>query len=127
MILRLSWTGIRNYQARNFLKMMNKGETFLFYHSGGTTPAVTGVGIIMRESYPDPTQFNKKDSHFDPKATKEKPIWVTVDVSFKKKLDRPITLAEIKRNPALRNMPLVQSGSRLSIQPVLEKHIHFFT
>ena len=120
------WTGIRNYQARNFIQSMKKGEMFLFYHSG-KEPSVVGIGKILADATPDPTQFASKDSHFDPKATKAKPIWYAVDVGFEKKFKTPVTLAQIKTNSSLKNMPVAQRGSRLSVQPVLEKHFHFFT
>lgn len=119
-----AWTGVRNYQARNFIRDMKKGEYALFYHSGDNPPAVVGVGQIVKEAYPDPTQFDKKDSHFDPKATPEKPIWYAVDVAFKKKLQIPFTLPKIKSDSSLKNMPVAQRGSRLSVQGVLEKHFH---
>jgi predicted RNA-binding protein with PUA-like domain len=120
-----SWTGVRNYQARNFIKEMKKGETFLFYHSG-KTPGVVGLGQIIKPAYADPTQFDRKDSHYDPKSTKEKPIWYTVDVKFVKKFKNPVLLSEIKNNPILKNMPVTMRGSRLSVQPALKKHINFF-
>jgi len=119
-----AWTGIRNYQARNFIRDMKKGEYFLFYHSGDNPPSVVGIGQIASDAYPDPTQFDKKDSHFDIKATKEKPIWYAVDVTFKKKLQTPFTLSQIKNHFSLKNMPVAQRGSRLSVQQVLEKHFH---
>ncbi len=121
-----SWTGVRNYQARNFIRSMKKGDLFLFYHSGDNPPAVTGIGKVLADAYPDPTQFDTKDSHFDPKATKEKPLWSTVDVGFKQKLKEPFGLPLIKADSSLKNMMVAQRGSRLSVQPVLEKHFHFF-
>jgi len=123
-----SWTGVRNYQARNFIKSMKKEDLFLFYHSGSNpAPAVVGIGKVLHDASPDPTQFVKLDSHFDPKATKQKPIWYAISVGFVKKFKKLITLTEIKHHSSLKNMPVVQRGSRLSVQPVLEKHIHFFT
>jgi predicted RNA-binding protein with PUA-like domain len=121
------WSGVRNYQARNFIKAMKKGDLFLFYHSGSNpAPAVVGIGKVSRDPFPDPTQFEKKDSHFDPKATKEKPIWYCTEVSFVKKLKIPVTLNIIKKNPILKTMPVVQKGSRLSVLPALQKHFEYF-
>lgn len=120
-----SWTGVRNYQARNFIREMKKEETFLFYHSG-SEPSVVGIGKIISNAYPDPTQFDPKAYYYDPKATKTKSIWYTVDVKFVRKLKKPILLSEIKNNPVFKNMPVTQRGSRLSVQPVLEKHINYF-
>ncbi len=122
-----SWTGVRNYQARNFIRAMKKGDLFLFYHSGSNpAPAVVGIGKVMADASPDPTQFNTKDSHYDPKATKDKPIWFSVDVAFVKKLKEPVTLNIIKKNAILKTMPVVQKGSRLSVLPALQKHFEYF-
>lgn len=118
------WTGVRNYQARNFIKQMSKGDLFLFYHSGDNPPAVVGAGQISKDPYPDPTQFDPKDSHFEPRATKTNPIWFAVDVSFKKKCKVPYTLPKIKADSTLKNMLVAKQGSRLSVQIVLEKHFH---
>lgn len=122
-----SWTGIRNYQARNFISSMKKGDSFLFYHSGANPPAVVGEGSVASDPYPDPTQFLKKDIHFDPKATKSKPIWMTIDVGFKKKFKKSFGLPQIKMDSNLKNMAVAQKGSRLSVLPVLEKHFHRFS
>jgi predicted RNA-binding protein with PUA-like domain len=117
------WSGIRNYQARNFMRdEMKVGDLALFYHSSVDPKAVVGIVQVVSKSYPDPTQFDSKDDHYDPKATTEKPIWSLVDVAFVKKFDRPITLAEIKNRPDLKGMALTQQGSRLSVMPVSESH-----
>ena len=121
-----SWTGVRNYQARNFIRSMNKGDKILFYHSGSSLPAVTGIGTVVTQAYPDPTQFDAKDSHFDAKSKLENPLWSTIDLKFTKKFKKPVTLLQIKANSTLKNMPVTAVGSRLSVQPVLEKHFHFF-
>ena len=121
------WTGIRNYQARNFIRSMKKGDLFLFYHSGDNPPAVVGVGKVLASACADPTQFALKDSHFDPKATKENHIWSAIEVGFVKKFKKPVGLPNIKTHSSLKNMVVAQRGSRLSVQPVLEKHFHFFT
>ena len=121
------WTGVRNYQARNFIKSMKKGDLFLFYHSGSNpAPAVAGIGKVTKDAFPDPTQFDKKSEHYDPKATKQKPIWFCVEVSFVEKLKNPITLTIIKKDSILKTLPVAQKGSRLSVLPALQKHFEYF-
>jgi len=122
-----SWTGVRNYQARNFIKDMSKGDLVLFYHSGANPPAVVGVCKVGSNTYGDETALNPKDDHFDPKATKEKPIWLAVDMIYVKTLKEPVTLPQIKNNPKLADMIVAQQGSRLSIQSVSEKHFKLIT
>lgn len=121
-----SWGGVRNYQARNFMMNdMSVGDTVFFYHSGGTKeiPAgIYGLATVSKIAHPDITQFDKKNDHYDPKATKEKPIWYCVDIKFSKKLKNPMTLAEVKFDPNLSGIMLAQTGSRLSIQPVSQNH-----
>ena len=122
-----SWTGVRNYQARNFMRGMKKGDMVLFYHSNGTPAEPTGVYGIARvvgPAHPDETQFDKKDEHYDPKATRDKPIWECVGVQFVKKFKHPVTLSEIKFEPSLSGMMVAQKGSRLSVQSVSEKHFN---
>jgi predicted RNA-binding protein with PUA-like domain len=115
-----AWTGVRNYQARNFMMGMKRGDQCVFYHSGDEKACV-GVARVASAPYPDPTQFDEKSGYYDPKATKEKPRWMLVDVAFVKKFKRPVTLAEVKSDPALRGMMLAQA-TRLSVQPVSGKH-----
>ncbi len=121
-----SWGGVRNYQARNFMMNdMSIGDVVFFYHSGGTKeiPAgIYGLATVSKLAHPDITQFDKKNDHYDPKATKEKPIWYCVDIKFSKKLKNPMTLAEVKFDPNLGGIMLAQTGSRLSTQPVSQKH-----
>jgi predicted RNA-binding protein with PUA-like domain len=121
-----SWTGIRNYQSRNFMmKDMKIGDTVFFYHSGGDNINPTGIyGLaqVCSKAHTDETQFDKKDEHFDPKATKEKPIWFCVDIKFVKKLKAPLTLSQIKFDPKLEGMRVREVGSRLSVQPVSVRH-----
>lgn len=121
-----AWTGIRNYQARNFMRdEMRPGDLALFYHSSGTDTAPSGVyGIAKVASgpHPDETQFDPKDDHYDPKAKDGIPIWACVDMSFVRAFKHPVTLAAIKRDPKLAGMAVRERGSRLSIQPVNEKH-----
>jgi predicted RNA-binding protein with PUA-like domain len=117
-----SWGGIRNYQARNFLKDMKKGDVALFYHSNAAPSAAVGIANVTKEAYPDPTAFDPKDEHYEPKATKEDPIWMAVEMSFGKKFKREVGLDEIKFNPKLKGIVVAARGSRLSIMPVSEVH-----
>jgi predicted RNA-binding protein with PUA-like domain len=113
------WDGVRNYQARNYMRDdMKIGDTILFYHSSCEIPGVAGLAKVCKESHPDPSQFDSKSEYFDPKATKDNPRWFMVEVEFVEKFDRVITLTEIKEDKGLEKMPLVQKGSRLSINPV---------
>ena len=113
------WNGIRNYQARNFLRdQMEEGDRVLIYHSSADPPAVAGLAEVVRAGYPDPTQFDPKDDHYDPESTPTAPRWYQVDVKAVRKLPRPVSLEEIRRTKALAKMPLVQRGQRLSVQPV---------
>jgi predicted RNA-binding protein with PUA-like domain len=120
---RTMWDGVRNYQARNFMwREMKVGDRALFYHSNTTVIGVYGVIEIASKPYPDPTQFDRRDSHFDEQATKEKPRWYLVDVAFVKKFAEPISLSELKNDPFFDDMVVTQKGSRLSVQPVKEHH-----
>jgi predicted RNA-binding protein with PUA-like domain len=112
------WNGVRNYQARNSLRdELKKGDLALIYHSNADPSAVIGVAEIVREGYPDPTQFDNKDDHYDPDSAPDAPRWFQVDVKAVKKLARPVSLEEIKGNKSLQGMLLVQR-SRLSVQKV---------
>lgn len=118
-----AWDGIRNYQARNMIRDdMRSGERAFFYHSSCETPAITGIAQITSAAYPDPTQFDAKSKYFDAKSTTEEPRWFLVDVTFERKLDRPITLRELKDHPGLRDFLLTRRGNRLSIFPVSKTH-----
>lgn len=124
---RSAWTGVRSYQARNFMRdQMEVGDVLLFYHSNAD-PGVYGIAKVAGAPHADETAFDKKDEHYDPKSTKDNPIWVCVDVAFVKKLKRPVTLAELKGDPNLKGMLVREKGSRLSIQPVSEKHFSYIT
>jgi predicted RNA-binding protein with PUA-like domain len=114
------WDGVRNFQARNFLRDEIKvGDRVLFYHSSIPEPAVVGLCTVVRESYPDHTALDPQADHFDPKATPDKPIWYMVDVRADQPLDNEVPLAVIKDHPGLTAMPLV-NRSRLSVQPLSE-------
>lgn len=115
------WDGVRNYQARNFMRDdMKLGDFVLFYHSSCEVPGVAGLAKVSKTSHPDPTQFESKSDYYDPKATEEAPRWYMVEVEFVEKFERVLTLTEIKNTKGLDKMPLVQKGSRLSINPVTE-------
>ena len=113
------WDGVRNYQARNFIRDdMKVGDSILFYHSSTGSPAVVGTARVVREAYPDDTAWDPKSIHFDPKSTPDNPIWYMVDVRAEKEFSRQVTLSEIKQTPKLQNMMLVRRGVRLSILPI---------
>jgi predicted RNA-binding protein with PUA-like domain len=112
------WTGVRNYQARNFMRdAMRVGDGVLFYHSSCPEPGIAGLAEVASAPYPDETQFDKSSHYFDPKATQETPRWVLVDVSITKKT-RLVPLAELRTTPELAEMQVLRRGNRLSITPV---------
>ncbi|MDQ6831314.1 MAG: EVE domain-containing protein, partial [Gemmatimonadota bacterium] len=116
------WDGVRNYQARNFLRDgMKKGDLVFFYHSSAVPTAIMGIAEVARAAYPDETAFNPKDDHFDEKSDRDAPTWVVVDLKAVKPFKAPVTLAELKTMAGLEKMVLLQKGSRLSVQPVTEK------
>jgi len=113
------WDGVRNYQARNFMRDdMEVGDRVLIYHSNAQPPAVVGTATIAKAAYPDWTAWDENDPHYDPKSTPDSPRWFMVDVQFESKLARPVSLSELRTVPALEGMVLLQKGSRLSVQPV---------
>jgi predicted RNA-binding protein with PUA-like domain len=114
----LPWTGVRNYQARNFMRdRMRPGDGVLFYHSSCAQPGVAGLAEVVGAPYPDPTQFDPASKYFDPKATRESPRWMLVDVRLVRKT-RLLPLSEIRQAPELSTMRVLQRGNRLSITPV---------
>ncbi len=116
------WEGVRNYQARNYIRdEMREGDRVLFYHSATTPPAVVGTARIVREAYPDDTAWNPDSKYFDPKTDPENPRWVMVDLRFEQEFVHPLTLAELREIPALKDMVLLRKGMRLSIQPVTKR------
>lgn len=116
------WDGVRNYQARNYLRDEIKlGDLVLFYHSNAEPLAVMGVCEVVKEGYPDHTQFDPENIHYDEKANPANPTWYMVDVKLKTDFKRPVTLEQIKANPKLKNMKLVQKGNRLSVMPVTKE------
>ncbi len=112
------WDGVRNYQARNFIRDMRRGDLAFFYHSNCPQPAVVGIMEIVREAYPDHTALDPSSDHYDPKATAANPRWYMVDVRYRRALRRPVTLEALKDRPELAGMPLVRRGNRLSVMPV---------
>ncbi|HCS29355.1 MAG TPA: EVE domain-containing protein [Spongiibacteraceae bacterium] len=117
------WDGVRNYQARNFMRDdMKKGDQVLFYHSSCAEPGVVGVARVVKEAYPDATAFDPESKYFDPKSDPDKPRWFMVDIQLVRKLKRVITLAELKQNPQLEGMRLLARGNRLSVMPVEKEH-----
>ena len=113
------WSGVRNYQARNFMRDdMRTGDGVLFYHSSADPPAIVGTAKIVRESYADHTAWDPQDDHYDPKASADNPIWQMVDIRFESKFPRPLPISELRAVPALAKMELLRKGSRLSVQPV---------
>lgn len=113
-----SWDGVRNYQARNFMRAMRLGDGVLFYHSNADPPAIVGIAEVVREAYPDHSAFDHQDRHFDPKSTPQKPLWDMVDVRLVRVFPRPIPLERLRRETQLKHMELLRKGSRLSVQPV---------
>lgn len=117
------WSGVRNFQARNFMRdQMKIGDLALFYHSSVNPPGIVGVAKVASAPYPDPTQFDPQSPYFDPRATKNRPVWYVVDFSFIKKFKQEIALPELKASKSFSDMLVTQKSSRLSIQPVSEKH-----
>jgi predicted RNA-binding protein with PUA-like domain len=117
------WDSIRNYQARNMMRDdMRIGDHVFFYHSSCDEPGIVGIMTVASKPYPDPTQFDKKSGYFDPKSTPDNPRWQLVDVKFKRKLRRNISLKELKDHPGLSDFILNRRGNRLSIMPVPENY-----
>lgn len=120
------WDGVRNYQARNFMRdEMKKGDLVLFYHSSCKEIGIAGIAKVVKESYPDFTQFDQDSKYYDPKASEDKPRWFMVDIKWVKTFKEVIPLKLLKECDQLKNMHLVQKGSRLSVQPVREEEFEF--
>ena len=114
-----SWDGVRNFQARNFLRdRVKKGDQVFFYHSNADPSGIAGIAEIIREGYPEPSAANAKSKYYDPKHTKEKPVWFAVDLAFVKKFKVIFALDQIRQIKGLEKMPLLKHGQRLSVQPV---------
>ena len=116
------WDGIRNYQARNFMRDdMQIGDRVFFYHSNCAEPGIVGVAEVCSEAYPDHTAFDPESNYFDPKSDPDNPRWMMVDVKFVKKLKRNVSLSELRDHKSIADMRLLQKGNRLSIMPVAKK------
>jgi predicted RNA-binding protein with PUA-like domain len=112
------WEGVRNYQARNFLRAMKKGDLALFYHSNAEPSAVAGIAEVVREAYPDASAWDPRSAYHDPKASAENPVWSMVDVKLIEIFPRELPLDELRGVKSLAGMELLRRGSRLSVHPV---------
>jgi len=120
------WTGVRNYQARNFMKdQMQIGDKVLFYHSNAKPPGIAGLAKVSKLNQVDPTQFDAKSDYYDPKSKLESPRWYCVEVKFEQQFPRLLSLEELRHHSALEDMLLFKRGQRLSIQPVAADHFHY--
>lgn len=117
-----TWEGVRNFQARNYLRAMERGDLFFFYHSNASPPGVVGLGRIVREAYDDPFQFDPKSPYHDPTVKPDAPRWSAVDVAFVEKFRTALTLDVLRGDPALEGLVVLQRGSRLSVTPVDPLH-----
>jgi len=116
---RTSWEGVRNYQARNFMRdQMQAGDKVLFYASNAAPSGVTGLAEVVREGYPDPTAWTPGDDYFDTGSTPDAPTWFMVDIGFVERFPRTVSLETLKQTPGLEEMMVTRKGSRLSVQPV---------
>jgi predicted RNA-binding protein with PUA-like domain len=115
-----SWEGVRNYQARNFMRGMAPGDQVLFYHSNADPPAVVGIAEVVRTAYPDDTQFDRRSRYYDPASTPGAPRWDMVDIRHRETFTPGLSLDRLRQEPKLKGMALLQKGSRLSVQPVTE-------
>jgi len=115
------WDGVRNYQARNFMRSMQIGDLAFCYHSNCKPPGIAGVMQVCKESYPDHTAFDPESKYYDPRSSPDNPRWFMVDVKFKSKFNRFIKLEELKLHPRLSSMLILRKGNRLSITPVTKE------
>jgi len=116
------WDGVRNYQARNYMRDMKKGDRIFFYHSSCPEPGIVGIAQVVREAHPDHTAFDRKNDHYDPKSDPDNPTWMMVDVKFVRKLGRVISLEALKADSRLDGFALTRRGNRLSVMPVSDAH-----
>jgi predicted RNA-binding protein with PUA-like domain len=124
---RTCWDGVRNFQARNFMREMRIGDAVFFYHSNCAEPGIAGIAMVVKEAYPDHTAFDPHDKHYDPKSKRDRPTWYMVDIELERELTRVITLAELRQHAggALEGLLLLRRGNRLSVTPVDPKHWKF--
>jgi len=118
------WDGVRNYQARNFIRQMSIGDRFFFYHSSCATPGIAGIGSISRVAYPDPTATDPESPYFDRQSSETKNRWSAVDVRFVERFASTLPLPRLREAAELTELPLVQKGSRLSVMPVSDSQWH---
>ena len=122
---RTLWTGVRNYQARNYMmKEMAVGDQILFYHSNAAPPGIAGLAKIVATPLPDPTALDKKSEYFDPKATFDNPVWFCAEIEFEKKFLKLLELSQLRADKKLKDLLLLAKGQRLSVQPVHSLHFH---
>jgi predicted RNA-binding protein with PUA-like domain len=121
---RTCWDGVRNYQARNFMREMAVGDQVLFYHSNADPPAVVGTAEVVKTAYPDDTQFDRRSDHYDAASRTDHPRWDMVDLRYREKFPTSLSLDRLRQQPKLRGMVLLRKGSRLSVQPVSEAEWH---
>lgn len=121
---RTAWDGVRNYQARNYMREMSVGDQVFFYHSSCPQPGIAGIAKVVREAYPDHTAFDPDDKHYDPKSDPDDPRWFMVDIVLVRKFARiiPLTALREQAGKALKDMVLLRRGNRLSVMPVTKKH-----
>jgi predicted RNA-binding protein with PUA-like domain len=120
---RTTWEGVRNYQARNSMRDdMKVGDLVLYYHSNADPPGIAGIARVVKEAYPDPTQFDPKSEYYDEGSKRDDPRWLMVDVEFVEKLPAFVALDALKADAALDGMLVIRKGQRLSVQPVEKKH-----
>ncbi|HSF19656.1 MAG TPA: EVE domain-containing protein [Vicinamibacteria bacterium] len=112
------WDGVRNFRARNYMRSMKVGDGVLFYHSNADPKAIVGLARVVKEAYPDFTQFDRNSRYYDRRATEEKPYWFMVEIEFVKKLDEPLSLETLRGIDEIQGMALLKKGQRLSVQPV---------
>lgn len=117
------WDGVRNFQARNYLRdQIHVGDGVLFYHSGANPPAIVGIAEVVRAGHPDPTAFDPQAHHYDPKSDRDNPTWYQVTIQAVRAIDPPLALPDLHHVAALKGMELLRKGSRLSVQPVTPEH-----
>jgi predicted RNA-binding protein with PUA-like domain len=112
------WTGVRNYQARNFMRAAKQGDVVLFYHSNCTEPGIVGLAEVTQTAFPDPTQFDKKSDYYDAKSTADNPRWSCVEVGYVETFRRLVSLEDLRQSPALKSLLILRPGNRLSVTPV---------
>jgi len=115
------WEGVRNFQARNFMRSMKKGDGVVFYASNADPSGATGIARVEREAYPDPYQFRKGHDYYDPESDPSEPKWSTVEVAFVERFPRTVPLAELRETPGLEKMEILRKGSRLSVTPLTKE------